>query len=142
MGMGEMGPRGNDSGARCFHVQRKEEEHLLAYLWGKGLGEARGWVLLSGQVVVTAAGRTRLRWGRCKVEMPYFYDRLGYQSEEESYALLQERRDRPCSSQAFHLTPAVILVPAPVFAVVIVSSAWSQLLNQWPEISHWQPQVA
>lgn len=74
--------------------------------------------------------------------MPYFYDRLGYQSEEESYAPPQERRGRPCSSRAFHLTPAVIPVPAPVFAVVIVSSAWSQLLNQWAEISHWQPQVA
>lgn len=33
-------------------------------------------------------------------------------------------------------------MPAPVFAVVIVSSAWSQLLSQWPEISHWHPQVA
>lgn len=101
-----------------------------------------GGVLLSGLVMVTAVDRTSFRWGRCKVEMPYFYYRLGYQSEEESYALLQERRDRPCSSQAFRLTPAVILVPAPVFAVVIVSSAWSQLLNQWPEIRHWQPQVA
>lgn len=55
---------------------------------------------------------------------------------------MQEGRDRPCSAQAFHLTPAVIPVPAPVFAVVIVSSARPQLLNQWPEISHWQPQVA
>lgn len=74
--------------------------------------------------------------------MTYFYDCLGYQSKEEPCALLPETRDRPCSSQAFHLTPAIILVPAPVFADVIVSSAWSQLLNQWPEISHWQPQVA
>lgn len=101
-----------------------------------------GGVLLSGQVMVTAADRSSFRWGTSKVEMPNFYDRLGYQSKEESYTLLPERRDRPCSSQAFHLTPAVILVPAPVFAVVIVSSAWSQLLNQRPEISHWQPQVA
>lgn len=60
----------------------------------------------------------------------------------ESYSLLQHRRDRPCSSQAFHLSPAIALVPVPIFAVVTVSAAWPQLLNQWPEISPWQPQVA
>lgn len=60
----------------------------------------------------------------------------------EFYSLLQHRRDRPCSPQAFHLTPAIALVPAPIFAVVLVSAAWPQLLNQWPEISLWQPQVA
>lgn len=48
----------------------------------------------------------------------------------------------PSPHHAFHLTPAAILLPAPVSAVVVVSSARSQLLNQWPEISHWQPQVA
>lgn len=135
----------------CACKGKRKSDSLLSL--GKGLGggsrppeapepHAVGGLLLSGQVMLTAADRTSFTWGRCKVEMSYFYERLGYQSEEESHALLQERRDRLCSSQAFNLTPAVILVPAPVFAVVIVSSAWSQLLNQWPEISHWQPQVA
>ena len=84
VGTRETGLRGTDSKALSLRLRREEGEQLFACLWGKGLEEAsrlprrvRLWTGL-------ASG------GVCKVEMPYFYDHLGYPSKGESYALLHE----------------------------------------------------
>lgn len=73
--MGETGLRGTDSDAWFFRLQRKEEEQVFGERAWRRLevsvdpraarnGVGGGEMLLSGQVMVTAADRTGFRWGR------------------------------------------------------------------------------